>query len=102
MLRLKNIVKDYITGEETVHALKGISISMINLGRGISLVEDVVLGDVIRATSTTTRTRTETLLSREGLQKNIRTRIGMLTEIIPLVLYSKAITLSCTRMSFQM
>ena len=27
MLRLKNIVKDYITGEETVHALKGISIN---------------------------------------------------------------------------
>lgn len=27
MLRLKNIVKDYITGEETVHALKGVSIN---------------------------------------------------------------------------
>lgn len=27
MLRLRNIVKDYITGEETVHALKGVSIN---------------------------------------------------------------------------
>ncbi|HCJ01431.1 MAG TPA: hypothetical protein DHV31_00910, partial [Clostridiales bacterium] len=27
MLRLANIVKDYISGDSTVHALKGVSIS---------------------------------------------------------------------------
>ena len=27
MLELKNIVKDYVTGDETVHALKGLSIT---------------------------------------------------------------------------
>ena len=31
MLQCKNIMKDYVSGDEIVHALKGVSLSFVNM-----------------------------------------------------------------------
>ena len=102
MLSLRKIVKNYVSGEEVVHALKGIDIdfrksefvsilgpsgcgktTLLNIVGGLDKYTN---GDLIM-----------TLLSMVYLLKIIKIEIGIHIVIIQLDLFSKVIILSRTK-----
>lgn len=92
MLQLKNIVKTYVTGDMKQDALKGVSISfrenefvsiLWQSGSGKTTMLNII-GGLDRYTS-------GDLVINGVSTKEIRTRIGITTAIIRLVLYFKAI-----------